>query len=392
MNNLKAPILAKAFSDKFSATPQLVVRAPGRINLIGEHTDYNNGFVLPAAINKEIVFAVGLSDKGVFHLHSVDLEEDYVFRQNELVVSQDKKWANYLIGVIAQYQKKGYNVPPLNISFGGNVPLGAGLSSSAAVECGLAFAINALMDYGLPKEDLAYMAQKAEHEFAGVQCGIMDQFASLMGKKEHVIRLDCRSLEFSYFPFPMNEYQIVLCDTQVKHSLASSEYNNRRQECEEGVALLSVHYSDVKSLRDVNVGMLEKHRKEMDPIVFDRCQYVVQENIRVLEGCRDLSNGDLQAFGKKMYASHEGLSKKYAVSCEELDFLVDQTVNKDYVLGARMMGGGFGGCTINLVKVDAIEQFEEEMKKCYKEHFNIDLVTYRVAIEDGVGVLTEDIR
>lgn len=387
MNNLEKPTLVNAFEDKFSVTPQLIVRAPGRINLIGEHTDYNNGFVLPAAIDKEIIFAIGLSSKDVFHLYSIDLEEDYIFKQNELKISQEKKWANYLVGVVAQYRKKGYEIPALNVAFGGNVPLGAGLSSSAAVECGLAFAINDLMGYGLPKEELAHMAQKAEHEFAGVQCGIMDQFASLMGKKEHVIRLDCQSLDYSHFPFPMDEYQIVLCDTQVKHSLASSEYNNRRKECEEGVSLLAGHYPDVKSLRDVNVAMLDKHRKEMDPIVFDRCQYVVQENIRVLEGCKDLERGDLASFGNKMYASHEGLSIKYAVSCEELDFLVDQTINKPYVLGARMMGGGFGGCTINLVKVAAIAQFEEEMKQAYKERFNIDLVTYQVAIEDGVGIV-----
>lgn len=387
MNNLEKPTLVNAFEDKFSVTPQLIVRAPGRINLIGEHTDYNNGFVLPAAIDKEIIFAIGLSDKDVFHLYSIDLEEDYLFKQNELKISEEKKWANYLVGVVAQYKKKGYEIPALNVAFGGNVPLGAGLSSSAAVECGLAFAINELMGYGLPKEELAHMAQKAEHEFAGVQCGIMDQFASLMGKKEHVIRLDCQSLDYSHFPFPMDEYQIVLCDTQVKHSLASSEYNNRRKECEEGVTLLSGYYPDVKSLRDVNVAMLDKHRKEMDPIVFDRCQYVVQENIRVLEGCKDLERGDLASFGNKMYASHEGLSIKYAVSCEELDFLVDQTIDKPYVLGARMMGGGFGGCTINLVKVAAIAQFEEEMKLAYKERFNIDLVTYQVAIEDGVGIV-----
>lgn len=386
MNYLNNQKLSEAFETKFGKKPQLVVRAPGRINLIGEHTDYNNGFVLPAAIDKAIVFAVAQSNTDVFELYASDLGEDFSFDSNELQASQEKKWANYLIGVIAQYKKKGHTVPPLQIAFGGNIPLGAGLSSSAAVECGLAYAINELLGLHLPKEELAHMAQKAEHEFAGVQCGIMDQFASLMGAKEHVIRLDCQTLEYEYFPFPMDKYQIVLCDTQVKHSLASSEYNTRRQECEEGVALLSSHYPDVKSLRDVNTTMLEKHRKEMDPIVFDRCQYVVHENIRVLEGCWDLSAGDLEAFGKKMYASHDGLSKRYAVSCAELDFLVGQTEDKPYVLGARMMGGGFGGCTINLVEVEYIDQFEAEMKKAYSARFNIDLVTYRVAIEDGVGL------
>ncbi len=384
LNNQK---LAEVFGTKFGKSPQLVVRAPGRINLIGEHTDYNNGFVLPAAIDKAIVFAVAKSETSSFQFYASDIDDEFDFEGHQLQVNEGKKWANYLIGVIAQFQKKGYSVPPLQIAFGGNIPLGAGLSSSAAVECGLAYAINELLGLHLPKEELAHMAQKAEHEFAGVQCGIMDQFASLMGAKEHVIRLDCQTLEYEYFPFPMDKYQIVLCDTQVKHSLASSEYNTRRLECEEGVALLSNYYPDVKSLRDVNIAMLEKHRKEMDPIVFDRCQYVVLENIRVLEGCRDLSSGDLEAFGRKMYASHEGLSKRYAVSCPELDFLVEQTEDKPYVLGARMMGGGFGGCTINLVEVRHIEQFEAEMKQSYKARFNIDLVTYQVAIEDGVGLI-----
>ena len=386
MDNLNNQKLVEAFETKFGKKPQLVVRAPGRINLIGEHTDYNNGFVLPAAIDKAIVFAIAQSDTTAFHFYASDLDDEFSFENRQLQANEEKMWANYLIGVIAQFQKKGYSIPPLQVAFGGNIPLGAGLSSSAAVECGLAYAINEILSLGLPKEVLAHMAQKAEHEFAGVQCGIMDQFASLMGKKEHVIRLDCQTLEYEHFPFPMDKYQIVLCDTQVKHSLASSEYNTRRLECEEGVALLAGYYPGVKSLRDVNIAMLKKHRKEMDPIVFDRCQYVVNENIRVLEGCKDLSAGDLETFGEKMYASHEGLSKRYAVSCPELDFLVEQTEDKPYVLGARMMGGGFGGCTINLVDVQCIEQFESAMKQVYKTRFNIDLVTYQVAIEDGVGL------
>lgn len=386
MNNQK---LAEVFETRFGKQPHLLVRAPGRINLIGEHTDYNNGFVLPAAIDKAVIFAVAQSGTSTFQFYASDLNDELVLERRDLKVNEKKTWANYLIGVIAQFEKKGYRVPPLQVAFGGNIPLGAGLSSSAAVECGLAYAINELLGFQISKVELAHMAQKAEHEFAGVQCGIMDQFASLMGKREHVIRLDCQTLEYAHFAFPMDKYQIVLCDTQVKHSLASSEYNTRRLECEEGVTLLTDYYPDVQSLRDVNLTMLEKHRKEMDPIVFDRCQYVVQENVRVLEGCKDLSAGDLEAFGKKMYASHEGLSKRYAVSCTELDFLVEQTEDKPYVSGARMMGGGFGGCTINLVRVQDIEQFETEMKRAYKARFSIDLVTYSVTIEDGVGLFPD---
>lgn len=367
----------------------MVVRAPGRINLIGEHTDYNNGFVLPAAINKEIIFAVGKSPDHSFRFHAFDLNESYVFKIEELKATEQKPWANYLLGVLAQFKKKGLEVPPLQITYGGDVPLGAGLSSSAAVECGIAFAINELIGSNLKKEELAFFAQMAEHEFAGVQCGIMDQFASMMGKKEHVLRLDCETIAYEHFPFPMDEYQIVLCDTGVKHSLASSEYNTRRKECEAGVALLSQHFSEVKSLRDANLEMLESHKEKFDPTVYKRCKYIIEENIRVLAGCKDLAAGDLESFGEKMYASHNGLSAEYEVSCPELDFLVAQTRNKPFVLGSRMMGGGFGGCTINLVKVEEIERFENEMKAAYQKQFDIPLATYKVTIEDGTDLISE---
>lgn len=380
--------IAKSFKRLYKEDPKLLVRAPGRINLIGEHTDYNNGFVLPAAIDKEIVFAVGLSSDDYFRFHAFDLNESHSFKLDQIEVSDQKSWANYLLGVVAQFLKKGLAVPPLQISYGGDVPLGAGLSSSAAVECGIAFAINELIGGGLKKEELAFIAQKAEHEFAGVQCGIMDQFASMMGKKEHVIRLDCDTIAYQYFPFPMDEYQIVLCDTGVKHSLAGSEYNTRRKECENGVALLAKHYPHVKSLRNVNVAMLDSHKNEMDPVVYKRCKYVIEENNRVLEGCEDLAAGNLGSFGKKMYASHQGLSESYEVSCPELDFLVAQTFDKAFVLGSRMMGGGFGGCTINLVKADEIENFEAEMKVAYQKQFNIQLATYKVTIENGTGLIS----
>lgn len=385
MTNNKQEII-KNFRERFGKNPELLVRAPGRINLIGEHTDYNNGFVLPAAIDKEIVFAVALSSDDAFQLHAFDLDESHTLNFNSIKATEEKPWANYLLGVIAQFKKKGLTVPPFQLSYGGNVPLGAGLSSSAAVECGIAYAINLLMKSDLKKEELAFMAQKAEHEFAGVQCGIMDQFASMMGKKEHVLRLDCETIAYEYFPFPMDEYQIVLCDTGVKHSLASSEYNTRRRECEEGVALIAKHYPEVKSLRDVGIEMLDKHKNEFDPIIYKRCKYVVEENSRVLSGCEELAAGNLADFGEKMYASHRGLSENYEVSCKELDFLVEQTHNKPYVLGARMMGGGFGGCTINLVKVDALDKFEEAMKAAYLKQFNLKLATYKVTIEDGTGL------
>jgi galactokinase len=377
----------KSFQEQFGKSPEVLVRAPGRINLIGEHTDYNEGFVLPAAIDKEIVFAVGFAPDQVSKFHAFDLDESHTFESDHIEITSENSWANYLLGVIAQFKKKGLTVPSLQISYGGDVPLGAGLSSSAAVECGIAFAINELINSKCSKEELAFIAQKAEHEFAGVQCGIMDQFASVMGKKEHVLRLDCKTMAYKFFPFPMEEYQIVLCDTGVKHSLASSEYNTRRKECESGVALLAKYYPETKSLRDVTIEILDNHKHEIDPVVFKRCKYVVEENNRVLAGCEDLAAGNLASFGEKMYCSHQGLSVNYEVSCKELDFLVEQTIDKPFVLGARMMGGGFGGCTINLVKVTEIGKFEEAMKAAYQKQFNIQLLTYKVTIENGTDLI-----
>ena len=374
------------FIELFKQEPELF-RSPGRVNLIGEHTDYNEGFVLPAAINKEIIFAIAPNNTDKVRFFSADMQEHAAYDLQHVAPS-DTSWANYLLGVVAQFQKASLPVKGFDLVFGGNVPIGAGLSSSAAVECGLAYALNSIFKFGLDRFTLAKMAQKAEHEFAGVRCGIMDQFASLFGKKEHVVKLDCRSLDYAYYHFEMSHYRIVLCDTQVKHSLASSEYNTRRMECESGVAILQKHYPDVASLRDVTPEMLEKHRSEIDPVVFKRCLYVVQENNRVVEACQALEEGNLALFGEKMYASHAGLQHDYEVSCPELDFLVEQAQQQEGVLGARMMGGGFGGCTINIVSIDALDNFTQRMSKAYAEQFDVSLKTYIAEIVDGSSVLS----
>lgn len=369
------------FTELYSQEPVLF-RSPGRVNLIGEHTDYNDGFVLPAAINKEIIFAIAPNGTDLIRLFSFDKQEQAEFSLINIAPT-DNNWANYLLGVVAQLKYANHQVKGFDLVFGGNVPIGAGLSSSAAVECGLAFALNEIFKFDLDRFTLAKMAQKAEHEFAGVRCGIMDQFASLFGKKEHVVKLDCRSLEYTYYRFDMSHYRIVLCDTQVKHSLASSEYNTRRMECETGVALLQQHYPQVTSLRDVTTAMLEKHQQEFDPTVWKRCNYVVQENARVEDACQALQDGELTLFGEKMYASHAGLQHDYEVSCKELDFLVAQTKQYDTVLGARMMGGGFGGCTINIVKRDTVNEFVANMSKAYEQQFSVHLKTYVAEIVDG---------
>lgn len=357
-------------------------RSPGRINLIGEHTDYNNGFVLPASVDKAVYFVIEPREDDQVILHAADLDETYSFSVEDLS-KPAQSWPHYQLGIIEQIYKKGLKIGGFQTTFGGDVPVGAGLSSSAALECCLLFALNELYELGLDRFSIVKMSQKAENEYVGVQCGIMDQFASAFGKEESVIRLDCRSLEYEYFPFPMQDYLLVLCDTSVKHSLASSEYNTRRLECEKGTAILQKYYPEVHSLRDVTPALVETHKDELGDIVYRRCKFITEEIQRVQDACDLLVEGNLVDFGKKMYATHQGLQHEYEVSCPELDFLVDQTLADPSVLGARMMGGGFGGCTINLVKKDAVDAFEQKMKAAYQQEYQVDLPCYKVKITTG---------
>lgn len=363
----------------------LLVRSPGRINLIGEHLDYNNGFVLPAAIDKAVYVVIEKQDKALYSLFSVDFNEAIEIPVTEVKPSFGH-WSTYILGVVAQFNKTGKNVPGFRMVIYGDVPLGAGLSSSAAIESAAAFSLNELFGYGFSRLELVKMAQLAEHEFAGVKCGIMDMFASVFGKKGQVIRLDCRSLEYAYFPLDLQDYEIVLFDTQVKHSLASSEYNVRRAQCEKGVAMIQQKYPAVKSLRDATIEIVNECIPAADP-VYTRCKYVVEEIERLVTGCEDLERGDVKAFGKKMFRTHDGLSKEYAVSCKELDYLVDQVRNNEAVIGARMMGGGFGGCTINIIRKDATDALLAELIPAYKKDMGMELRYYRVKIEDGTSMV-----
>jgi galactokinase len=384
-------LLTKKFKDHFGENPTLLVRAPGRINLIGEHTDYNNGFVLPAAIDKAIYFAISPRNDQKCILYAYDLSDSHEFPLDNLQKSE-KGWANFLIGVLSEILEKGKQINTgFNVVFGGDVPLGAGLSSSAAVESGIGFAINELYNLGLSKLDLALIAQKAEHKYAGVNCGIMDMFASIHGKANAVIKLDCQNLSFEYFPFDFPDYTLVLCNTGVKHNLGDSEYNQRRAECEEGIRNLQSAFPQVDSLRDVTMQMLSSQADKLSPIVYNRCKYVVEEIERVSIACKALENGNLATFGQKMYETHEGLSKEYEVSCPELDFLVEQSQNFEAVLGARMMGGGFGGCTINLVKANAVDEFIKKMSLAYHQAFNIELQSYKVNISNGVEEIEKEL-
>ncbi|CAN5476684.1 galactokinase [soil metagenome] len=373
-------VVTQSFREKFNEEPVLF-RSPGRVNLIGEHTDYNNGFVLPAAIDKAVYVAITKRDDGLFNWYAYDLNESYEGSTEDVVISK-KGWPNYLLGVVDQLQKAGFKPGGFNVVIGGDVPNGAGMSSSAAVECAIIFALNDLYNFGIDKITMVKMAQKAEHVFAGVMCGIMDQFASMMGKAGHVIKLDCRSLDYEYVPFAFDDIEIVLFDTKVKHSLASSEYNTRRRECEAGVAIIKEHHPEVESLRDADISMVEKYLQGTGK-VYDRCKFVVEEIKRLQDACEDLKRNNLEAFGDKMFATHDGLSKLYEVSCPELDFLADFAKKERAILGARMMGGGFGGCTINLIKKDAVEEIAARISEKYKAHFNVDTEVYRTAASDG---------
>lgn len=377
--------LKQSFKKNFNISPSIIVNSPGRINLVGEHTDYNNGFVLPAAINLGIVLAIAPNQSNTCNIYSIDFDEIFTFHLEELNPTKTQTWANYIMGVVSEFQKHGKEIRGFDLAFGGDIPIGSGLSSSAALECGVGMALDQLYELHLDRWDLIKLAQKAEHNFAGVKCGIMDQFAVTQGKKNHFMRLDCESLDFEYFPYTDLQFSIILCNSMVKHALVDSEYNKRREECEAGVAALQSHFPYIKSLRDAVLSQLEKVKYEIDPVVFNRCKYVLEENQRVITSCQNLLDHDLPAVGRNLYLSHEGLSKLYQVSCNELDYLVEFTKDIPEVLGSRMMGGGFGGCTINLVHNDYVDLFSSKIKNAYKEKFNLDLEIYKMSIEDGVN-------
>jgi galactokinase len=397
--------IIETFEKHFSETPKIVVRAPGRINLIGEHTDYNGGYVLPAAIDKAVYFAVSPRKDDECHFIAHDLNESFRVSLKELKLSNTHSWANYLMGVLDELQahvretskvsltsdtsKTPKILRGINLTFGGDIPSGGGVSSSAAIENGIGFALNELFDLGLSRIDLLKISQRAENNFVGMKCGIMDMFASMMGKENAVIRLDCNSLEYEYFPFDAPDYRLVLCNTTVKHALVDSEYNTRRAECEEAVALFQKYDPSVKTLRNVDMSAFQEYGHELRPVVFKRCKYVIKEIERVEKACNALKINDFKTFGALMFETHDGLQNEYEVSCKELDFLAQKARHTEGVLGARMMGGGFGGCTINLVKADRVEVFVSDMKAAYLTAFDIDLPCYITTPKNGVEIISD---
>jgi galactokinase len=374
------------FKSLYGSNPS-VFRSPGRINIIGEHTDYNEGFVLPAAIDKELYFAVYHNTINKFRFFAFDLASSKEIECDKVEIQKTETWSNYLLGVVAQLKKKGHLISGLDVVVGGNIPIGAGLSSSAAMECGFIYAINELFSLDLSTIEMVKMSQMAEHEYAGVKCGIMDQFTVMHGKADRVIKLDCRSLDFRYEPLNLGDYRILLCNTQVKHNLASSEYNIRRQECEQGVSIVSKHFPGILSLRDVSLTQLDSCRNELSAKIIARCSYVIEENTRLEQTCAALENNELEKAGKLIFGSHEGLKNKYEVSCSELDQLVDIAATTEGLLGARMMGGGFGGCTINIIHKDATTFFKDRIIKEYYLKKDLPHSIFEVSIREGTNQL-----
>jgi len=377
--------LKNAFRKIFDAEP-LLVKSPGRINIIGEHTDYNGGLVMPAAIDKGVYVAISKRDDEQIQLYAESYQERYVGTINK-VSKGEKAWANYIFGVVHGFLKRGFTLSGFNLYIYGDVPLGAGLSSSAAIECATAYALTQLYQLSVPKIDLALIAQKAEHEFAGVNCGIMDQFASVFGQRDCAMMLDCESLAYEYIPLKLEGYKLVLFNTNVKHSLSDSAYNQRREQCEQGVMWVKAYHPNVQYLRDVTPEMLKEHVLPKDTEVYTKCSYVVAEITRVKQAAAALKDGKLAELGKLMFETHKGLSKAYEVSCKELDFLVEEVRDLDEVLGARMMGGGFGGCTINIVKEEAIDGLISKLSQRYHDQFGLALSAYVVETGNGSQVI-----
>ncbi|UZH55436.1 galactokinase [Salinimicrobium tongyeongense] len=359
------------------------VYAPGRINLIGEHTDYNNGFVLPTAIDKTIKLHFRANNTPyTCSVYSKTYHKSFSFDLRKISRS-DVDWENYILGVVNEIQKLGEYPEGFDCIIESDLPVGAGISSSAALECGTAFGLNELFHLDLSRQAIAELSRNAEHNYVGTKCGIMDQYASILSKEGHLILLDCRNLEATYIPADLEGYKLLLLNTGVSHSLASSEYNTRRKECEEAVKLISVAYPEVKSLRDVNLERLYEVKDSLPEQLYRRAHYVVSENDRVLKAVEAIKQKDLEQFGLLMYDSHKGLRDEYQVSCKELDFLVELTTEYSPVKGARMMGGGFGGCTINLIEENALDEFIKIASEAYQKEFGITPEAIVVSPEQG---------
>ena len=374
------------FAQQFNEAPSFVIASPGRINLIGEHVDYNSGFVLPAAIDKYMYVAVSKRNDHQIVLHAADIPQHYQTSLDAALQRSNLDWPNYVLGVVDELKKNGHSISGFNILITGNIPVGAGVSSSAALECATVFACKHLFDLDICKQLMVQVAQRAENNFVGINCGVMDQFASMFGKVDHVIKLDCADLSYTYFPFKLEGISIVLFDTFVKHSLASSEYNTRRQECETGIAAIRQNFF-ITSFREATLTMLNAVADTISRDVFNRCTYVIEEIARMEVACNHLLAGEINAFGARMYETHTGLSKLYKVSCPELDLIVENCIKEEAIIGARMMGGGFGGCVIALVQTTELEAVYSRINTVFENTFGRSMGKYVMQIGDGTSLL-----
>ena len=386
MNDILIQNTTAFFEQSFGSAPQKVVLSPGRINIIGEHIDYNDGYVLPAAIDKVICFAFEKNNTAKSKLIAIDLNEEFEIDLSEEIQLSDVIWTNYIRGVMKQLQDNGFLFGGFNCVFSSNIPVGSGLSSSAALECGMIFGIKELFDLKIEKKDIALLGQKAEH-WVGINCGIMDQFSSVHGLENKVIKLDCNTLEFEYHNADFKDYAVILFDSNVKHSLFTSEYKTRRLECEEGLAIIQTNYPEVKSFRDCTEEQLLSIKDQFRPVVFKRVHFVVKEINRVVKACEALDNGNIELLGQLLFETHYGLSQEYEVSCEELDMLVDTAKSDNAIIGSRLMGGGFGGCTINLIKKGHENEVKSKFSNLYLDTFGIELKFYDVKISNGTTLL-----
>lgn len=381
MNKKLVNKVKNSFKDQFKTKP-LIVFSPGRINLIGEHTDYNDGFTFPAAINKGIALAISKSALNVSSVYAINKEELYEFTTENIKPILDGGWRNYVLGVVAELQNLGKKLGNFNSVFAGNIPGGAGMSSSAALENSFVYGLNDLFELGLTKNEMILVSQKAEHNFAGVKCGIMDQYASMFGVKKSALLLDCRTIESKPYKIDFKEYKLMLINTNVKHDLSESAYNDRREVCEKISSLLQI-----SALRDASKEDLDELIGKISDEEYQKALYIINENNRVKQFSEAINKDDIAALGDLLYQSHEGLSTKYKVSCEELDFLVDSAKECPNVLGARMMGGGFGGCTINLVKKHEFKVFKKDIARKFRNKFKKKCSVYSVKLSKGTKIV-----
>jgi galactokinase len=373
--------IKKKYKSLFKEHP-ILVSSPGRINIIGEHTDYNDGFVLPAAIDKGIIAAIGKSDSSYCKILAYDVNEKFEFFTENTEPFLNGNWRNYILGVVGEIQKRGIKIPSFNLVFGGDIPNGAGLSSSAALENSVVFGLNELFNLGLKKEEMILISQRAEHNYVGVRCGIMDQYASMFGETNHALLLDCRTQKARSIKIDFKDYEIVLINTNVSHKLVDAEYNNRRSVCEKVASLLNI-----KALRDATLESLNILKTQLTEDEYQKALYVIQENERVLKAVKTIEDDDLKALGKLLFDAHNGVQHQFKVSCDELDFLVEKAKQNPNVLGARMMGGGFGGCTINIVKKEFIKDYTKEISEAYFKEFNKACSPYFVSLSRGTHVI-----